>query len=385
MASSLNLQLRHISCSNKLISLCFSKYYFSILSDSPCLRSNDENYWLERLNHRDWLSPNEILKIFSHIKNPESLIPAFQKAKNRIDYKPNEPLYALLIEKLVFAGKFSEVGTLLGTVKLERIKLSEVLFHRLVKMYGNIANDTEGAIETLRRMPEFCSSPSVKTFNYVLNLLVNNRQFQVIHELYLYAPRLGITIDTCSFNILIKGLCKIGQFEASIKLFDEMPKQGCPPNTTTYSTLIHYLSRNNRVQEAFEMYERMCNDGSAPPDTVLFNILISGLCINKRVDEALGLLKQMPLNNCSPNSGTYQALLDGLINSKRYLEAKDFIQLMVSNGVRPSFLSYKVAIHGLCNKKCLDSAHFVLKCMVQQGFTPRIGIWRKLLKSVILG
>lgn len=385
MASSLKLQLRYISSCNQLISLLFSKHYFSTLSKSTGTRSNDENYWLERLNHRDWLSPNEILKIFSHVSNPDSLIPAFQKATTRIDYKPNEALYALLIEKLAFARKFDEVETLLGRVKLERIKLSEVLFHKLVKMYGNVANDPEKAIETLRKMPEVCSCPSVKTFNYVLNLLVNNRQFQVIQELYLSAPRLGVTVDTCSFNILIKGLCKIGQFEAAVDLFDEMPKQGCAPNTNTYSTLIHYLCRNNRVQEAFETYERMCNDESAPRDTILFNILISGLCINKRVDEAMGLLKRMPSNNCYPNSGTYQALLDGLINSKRYLEAKDFIQVMVSNGVRPSLSSYKVAIHGLCNKKCLDGAHFVLKYMVQQGFAPRIGIWRKLIKSVLLG
>lgn len=43
-------------------------------------------------------------------------MPAFHKETTRINYKPNEALYALLIDKLTFASKFDEVETLLGNV-----------------------------------------------------------------------------------------------------------------------------------------------------------------------------------------------------------------------------------------------------------------------------
>nr|UPT48747.1 pentatricopeptide repeat protein AaPPR730 [Agave angustifolia] len=184
----------------------------------------------------------------------------------------------------------------------------------MIKIYGNVAKNQELAIKTLLTMPEFHCWPTVKTFNFVLNMLVCDRQFDIIHEVFFSAPRLGVTLDTCCFNILIKGLCHWDKLEAAFSLLDEIPKHGRLPNATTYSTLMHSLCKHSRVNEAFKLCARMEEDGCYP-DTVTFNVLISGLCKQGRIGEGMELLKAMMLKGCYTNSGTYQALLYGLLGA----------------------------------------------------------------------
>uniref|UniRef100_A0A6V7QYF5 Pentatricopeptide repeat-containing protein n=1 Tax=Ananas comosus var. bracteatus TaxID=296719 RepID=A0A6V7QYF5_ANACO len=354
-----------------------SKHFISSLSKIK-YGPVDDSYWLGRLDHKDWLAPNEVLKIFTNIRHPDLLTGAFEKVTTRMDYKPSEALYSLIIDKLAYARRFNEVEDLLKRAKNENCRLSDEFFYRLIKMYGNVANHPEKAIETLRNMPSFHCWPSVKTFNYVLNMLVCTRQYEIVHEIYMSASKLGITVDTCCFNILIKGLCQHNRLDAAFALLHELPKQGLEPNATTYSTLMHSLCKNGRLDEAFEVYKRMENEG-IDLDTVTFNVLISGLCRQGRVDEGLNLLKEMKLKGCYPNSGTYEALLCGFLGKKQFVKAKDFMEFMISQGSKPSFSSYKLIIEGLCSEDSLDDAYSVLKQMVEHGFVPRMGTWKKIL------
>ncbi|XP_058095308.1 pentatricopeptide repeat-containing protein At3g14580, mitochondrial isoform X2 [Magnolia sinica] len=295
---------------------------------------------LRRLDHKDWLAPNEVLKIFKTLKDPELIISVFKKVSERKDYKPNEALYSLMIEKLARARNFDAIEEILGRIKSENCRISEEFFYRLIKLYGNVASNPEQAIKTLFRMPDFHCWPTIKTFNFILNMLVNAKQFDVIHE-------------------------------------------GCKPNTKTYSTLMHSLCKHDRVSEAFELLERMEKKG-CHPDTITFNILISGLCKQRKVAEGLELLHKMKLKGCKPNSGSYQTLLYGLLSSGDFVKAKHFVSQMLSEGIFPSFLSYKLLIDGLCNQNLLNDVDFVLKQMVHQGFIPRMGTWKKILESMVL-
>ncbi|CAA7402378.1 unnamed protein product [Spirodela intermedia] len=342
-----------------------------------------DRYWLGRLDHKDWLAPNEVLKIFRGLTNPDLLVDAFRKISSRKDYKPSEALYSLLISRLSHARKFGIIEDLLPMIKSERCRVSEEFFFQLIKIYGNVANHPEQAIKTLMMMPDFHCWPTVRTFNYVLNMLVNAKQFDVIHEVYLNAPKLGVELDTCCFNILIKGLCSCGNLAAAFSLFEEMPNQGCKPNARTYSTLMHSLCRNERVSDAFDLYRRMEADGCYP-DTVTFNILISGLCREGKVIQGMEFLKKMKLKGCYPNSGTYQALLYGFIDAGRFVEGKEFMGLMLADGYCPSYLSYKTLIEGLCRGSFIAEAEEVLKQMVRHGFVPRMGTWREILQCLLL-
>ncbi|KAG2305624.1 hypothetical protein Bca4012_085152 [Brassica carinata] len=354
-------------------------------STPPQQHSIDDSK-LARLSHKDWLAPNEVLKIFENVKDPTSLIPAYNHYSRRKDYQPTESLYALIINKLGQAKMFDEIEHLAKTLNLEkkRCRFSESFFYDLMKLYGNSSGRINRAIETLFSMPDFGCWPSSKSFNFILNLLVKAKLFDEIHKIFVTAPKLGVEIDACCLNILIKGLCESGNLKAALQLLDEFPQQKTRPNVMTFSPLIRGLCNKGEFEEAFRLLERMEKEGGIEPDAITFNILISGLRRKGRVEEGIEVLERMKVRGCQPNSGTYQEVLYGLLDKKRNLEAREMMRKMVSWGMRPSFLSYKKMVLGLCETKSVAEMDWVLRQMVNHGFVPKTGMWWKVVGCVVV-
>ncbi|XVE52973.1 hypothetical protein DITRI_Ditri02bG0167400 [Diplodiscus trichospermus] len=205
-------------------------------------------------------------------------------------------------------------------------RLSDDFFQNVIKKYGRVGARIKRAIETLFSMPEHGTWPSVKTFNIVLTLLVSNKLFDVVHEVYGKAPKLGIEIEARTLNILIKGLCQNGQLDLAFQVLDEFPRQGCKPNLRTFSTLMHGLCEKGKVDEAFKLMWRMGKEG-IEADAVSFNILISGLRKQGRVEEEEGvkLLERIKRKGCYPNAGSYQEVLYGSLDAERFMDAKELM------------------------------------------------------------
>ncbi|KFK38815.1 hypothetical protein AALP_AA3G164000 [Arabis alpina] len=354
-----------------------------LLSSSSPSRSYSGDDKLVRLKHKDWLAPNEVLKIFDNVKDPRFLMSAYEHYSNRKDYQPTESLYTLLINKLGKAKMFDEIEEVMRIVKLEkRCRFSEEFLYNVMKIYGNLAGRINRAIEVLFCMSDFGCWPSSKSFNFVLNLLVSAKLFDEIHNIFVSAPKLGVEIDACCLNILIKGLCESGNLEAAHQLLDEFPKQKSRPNVMTFSPLIRGFCNKGKFDEAFKLLERMEKE-RIEPDAITFNILISGLRKKGRVEEGINVLERMKLKGCEPNPGTYQEVLYGLLDKKRNLEAKEMMSKMISWGMRPSFLSYKKLVLGLCESKSVEEMDWVLRQMVDHGFVPKTGMWWKVLHCVV--
>ncbi|KAK6229182.1 hypothetical protein SCA6_018133 [Theobroma cacao] len=340
---------------------------------------------LFKLTHKDWLSPSEILKIFDNLKEPTSVISVLNQYSARKDYKPTEPLFTLVINKLADAQDFDSIENIMEKLKHEKpCRLSDDFFQNVIKKYGHCGGRIKRAIETLFSMPDYGTWPSVKTFNIILSLLVANKLFDVVHEIYGKGPKLGIEIEACTLNILIKGLCENGKLESAFQVLDEFPKQGCKPHVRTFSTLMHGLCEKGKVDEAFELMGRMETEG-IEADAVSFNILISGLRKQGRVEEGVKLLEKMKRKGCYPNAGSYQEVLYGLLDAERFMEAKELMGRMILERVSPSFDSYKKLIHGFCKEKLVREVDWALKQMVQQGFVPKMGMWTQMVKCVFHG
>ncbi|XP_022133930.1 pentatricopeptide repeat-containing protein At3g14580, mitochondrial [Momordica charantia] len=339
----------------------------------------------DRLSLRDWLSPNEVITIIQRITDPPSVLEFLHRWSNRKDYKPNEAIYILIVSKLAEGRLFDAIDNLMLRIKAQKnCRLSDAFFFHVIKIYGNVAGRISKAIETLFDMPNYNCWPSVKTFNYVLNLLVSAKLFDVVHEVYMGAPKLGIEIDACCLNILVKGLCESGNVDAALKVLDEFPQQRCRPNVRTFSTLIHGLCENGELERAAQLFSKMENEGVCP-DTITFNILISGLRKHKRIEEAIELLERMKLKGCYPNAGTYQEVLYGLLDTSKFVEARDCMRRMILDGMDPSFVSYKKLISGLCKKNLTEDVDWVLRQMVMQGFAPKMGMWKLILRCMLSG
>lgn len=364
-----------------------STYYKSALPTIPLSASQSSAIAKEapsctqKLFHKDWLSPNELVKIFS-IAEPSSVLSLLNHVSKRKDFKPNEVLYTVIVTKLGEATNFDAIDDILKKIKAQKsCLLSDGFFHNVIKIYGNVGGLIDRAIDTLFDMPSYNCWPSVKTFNFVLNLLVSSKNFDAIPRVYQSATKLTVDTDACTLNILIKGLCERGRLEDAFQVFDEFPKQGHKPNKQTFSTIMHCLCQKGMVEEAFGLIQRMEKE-RVSPDSVTFNILVSGLQKLGRIEEAMLLLDRMRLKGCEPNKGTHQEVLYGLLRAKRFINAKDFVHRMRSKGMIPSFSSYKLLFLGLCEEDLLGDVDWVLKSMVLVGFVPRMGMWKKVLEKM---
>ncbi|XP_010694554.2 pentatricopeptide repeat-containing protein At3g14580, mitochondrial [Beta vulgaris subsp. vulgaris] len=357
------------------------QYTSSIQLNPPSLPLSHQTLTTQKLFHKDWLSPNEVVKIFSTLP-PNSVLPMLDHISKRKDYKPNETLYTVIINKLAQVKNFDAIDDTLKMIKTHKnCRLSDDFFYDLIKVYGNLGGLTKRVIEILHNMPEYNCWPTTKTFNFVLNLLVNSNDFDVVYEVFVGATSLGVEIDGCTLNIMIKGLCKCGRLEDAFQVLDEFPKQGCKPNKQTFSTIMHCMCGKGMVDEAFGLIKRMEKEGISP-DAVTFNILISGLQKQGRTEDSIELLDRMRLMGCNPNKGSYQEVLYGLLKSKRYGDARSFVHRMRCKSLIPSFLSYKELVLGLCEENLLGDVDWVLKSMVSVGFVPRMVMWRNVLEKI---
>ncbi|CAM8948839.1 unnamed protein product [Rhodiola kirilowii] len=339
-----------------------------------------------RINHHDWLSPTEVVRVFDDLIDPVTIVSAFNRYSKRKDYKPTETLYLLIFTKLAHAQKFQPIDEMLQRIKLERnCRLSDEFFHGVLKLYGNVGGLVDRAVQILYDMPSYKVWPSAKTFCFVLNLLVNCRRFNLVHEVYSSSSKLGVAVDACCLNIMCKGLCECGSLESAFQLFDEFPKLGLSPNVRTFSTLMRALCDHDRVEEAFGLLDRMERE-NVSPDAITFNILIAGLRKQGKAKECLEVLQRlMKLKGCDPNPGSYQEVLYSLIDAKRYVDARVFMNGMILKGMSPSFQSFRKILIGFCKSNAVDDACWALEGMVQQDFVPKMNMWRRVLGVMFSG
>ncbi|KAK7272637.1 hypothetical protein RJT34_29358 [Clitoria ternatea] len=344
--------------------------------------NNRDNVILTRLKHKDWLTPKEATKLLNSLTHPSSSLTFFHLYSSRKDFNPTEPFCTLLLSKLAQSKHLLEIHTLLQTLKPRRF--SDNFFFTLIKTYAHVFNRIDLALHTLFQMPSFYQClPSSRTFNFVLNLLVVSKLYDVAHGVYRSAPKLGVGLDACSMNILIKGLCSRGELDAAFRVFDEFPRLGFEPNERTYTTLMKGLCEAGRVEEAFGLLERMERDGVGV-DAVVFNVLIGGLRKQGRVEEGKGVLERMVRRGCYPNEGSYNEVLCALVDVKRFCEAKEVVVQMGLEGFLPSFVGYKGLVLGFCEKGLVGDVDWVVRDMVRHGFVPRMGMWKQIVKCVVL-
>ncbi|GAA0156281.1 hypothetical protein LIER_13810 [Lithospermum erythrorhizon] len=335
------------------------------------------------VNNKDWLSPSQTINIFNNLQDPNSALQLLDQISQRKDYTPNQSIYSAVLKHLALAKNFDYIDSLMDKIKFERkCRLSDDFFYDVIKVYGNLGGRINKAIYTLFDMPTYKCWPTIKTFNLVLNLLVSNKQFDVIHVVFMKAPHLGVEIDACCLNIVIKGLCHCAKFDAAFDVLNEFDKHNCRPNVRTFSTIMDGLCEHGRVNEALGFLERMKKE-EIETDAITFNILIKGLRKQGKFQEGIEILDMMLLRGCEPNPGTYQEVLYCLLDAKSFVEAKEFTGKMIRKNVKPSFEAYKAMLDGFCKDRNVGNVEWVLKQMVRHRFKPRMGMWKQIVECVV--
>uniref|UniRef100_A0A6N2JWZ2 Pentacotripeptide-repeat region of PRORP domain-containing protein n=1 Tax=Salix viminalis TaxID=40686 RepID=A0A6N2JWZ2_SALVM len=285
-------------------------------------------------------------------------------------YKLGDSTFYSLINNYADLGDFKSLEKVLDRMRCEKRVVVEKCFIVIFKAYGK-AHLPEKAVDLFDRMAyEFECKRTVKSFNSVLNVIIQEDLFYRALEFYNHvigAKGVNISPNVLTFNLVIKAMCKVGLVDDAVQMLRKMPVSKCQPDAYTYSTLMDGLCKADRIDEAVSLLDEMQIDGCFP-SPVTFNVLINGLCKKGDLSRVAKLVDNMFLKGCVPNEVTYNTLIHGLCLKGKLEKAISLLDRMVSSKCVPNVVTYGTVINGLVKQgRALDGAR-VLASMEERGY-----------------
>ncbi|XP_061351613.1 putative pentatricopeptide repeat-containing protein At1g53330 [Gastrolobium bilobum] len=314
------------------------------------------------------ISPFRLSSLLRSQKDPLLAFKLFLNPNPNPNKPQNRPFrhsllsYDLIIIKLGRAKMFPEMEQLLHKLHHETIfRVPEPLFCHVISFYGQ-ARLPARAIRTFRSIPSFRCNPTLKSFNSLLNALLNCREFHLMTQLLSTVHHFG-TPDACTYNILINAWFSIGDVERAYKVFDEMRKRGVRPNAVTFGTMINGLCKNSRLHEAFKVKEDMVKVFKLEPSVSIYTKLIKGVCEIGEFDWAFRIKEEMVMSKLRLDATLYNTLVSALFKARRKEEGLRVLEEMKNSGCKADSVTCNVMIGEFCREKNFEEAYRVLDGM----------------------
>ncbi|XP_049350675.1 pentatricopeptide repeat-containing protein At5g16420, mitochondrial [Solanum verrucosum] len=320
--------------------------------------------WPRYLSHKNLISlvksqhdVNLSLQIFHHAGN---FHPGFFH---------NYETYHSIINKLCRARAFDKVETLLAELRNSTIKCGEVLFINVIRNYG-IASKPKLALKTFLRIEKFGVQRSVRSFNALLNALVQNKEYDFVYALFKNCQKkLHITPSVFTCNILLNALCKKDDTNSAIKVLDEMPVMGIVPNVVSYTTILGcYVSLGDLVG-AKRMFDEIIDRGWLP-DATTYTILMHGYVKQGKFIDAAKIMDEMEDNGIGPNEVTYGIMIEAFCKETKSGEAVNLLNDMLDKRYIPSPTLCSKVIDVLCEEGKVEEACDLWKKLLVKNCTP---------------
>ncbi|KAL4569959.1 hypothetical protein LXL04_025608 [Taraxacum kok-saghyz] len=228
------------------------------------------DYALEIFTHmpyKDVVSWNAMLACYAQNAKPNETISLFNEMK-LTKVKPDETTIVSVLSAIGQLGDLDQGLHLHTYIKQQNIKINPILGTALVNMYVKCGNITE----------------SLKTFN----------QMQ--------------TKDILAWNTMLIGMGTHGHVNEAQNLFKQMQKEGIAPNDMTFVAMFGAFRHAGMIHEGQKLLSTMEGDYGVEPKVEHYGCVIDLLSRYGRLEEALDLIKNMPME---PNSYAWGALIGG--------------------------------------------------------------------------
>ncbi|KAI0527540.1 hypothetical protein KFK09_003144 [Dendrobium nobile] len=335
---------------------------------------------------------------------------------------PDYPACASLLYRLARARLFPELDALLLFIRSRRIPCSNSLFSALIRHFS-LASLPQKALHLFFSIPSFnCSqgSPSLHTFNHLLDALVSNGCHDESRCLLDRCSEFGLRANHVSYNIVMKGKLRRDGYDGAVQVFDQMRKRGVSPSVVTYNMLIGVAGRNGELSKAMDLKEEMVKKGIYP-NAITYAILMKAFCSSGKYvaakklmfdmeyqgcktkvvnfgvlmsdcgrrddfDEMKALLAEMRVRKIKPDDVIYSILINYLCENGRMDEAyKVLVEMQVKEGCKPSAAVYRMMVDGFCKVQEFEKGLGILNAMLVSGHCPRLETFGSLISGLVKG
>ncbi|GER38479.1 pentatricopeptide repeat-containing protein [Striga asiatica] len=187
----------------------------------------------------------------------------------------------------------------------------------------------------------------------------------------------GYEPDNITYSQLVFGLCKFRRFEEASAVLDLMEEKGCAPDIKTWTILIKGHCAGYEVDKALLCFAKMVGKGF-DADGELLDVLINGFLSQSRTKGAYTLLVQLVQKaRLRPWQSTYKNLIQKLLMERKLEEAMDLLRLMKKQNYPPfaePFVEY------ISKFGSVDDAHEFLMALSVKEY-PAVSAYRHIFKS----
>ncbi|KAJ6739020.1 PPR CONTAINING PLANT-LIKE PROTEIN [Salix koriyanagi] len=227
--------------------------------------------------------------------------------------------------------------------------------------------------EKMRR--GFRARPNVHSFNELMVGFYRNGEVEMVEEIWSEMDRFGCVANGFSYGVLMAVFCEVGRLSEAERLWEEMRVKGIMPDVAAYNTVIGGFCKAGEVEKAEGLYREMGLSGMES-SCVTFEHLIEGYCRIGDVDSAILVYKDMHRRDFRLEALTMELLIGGLCEQKRVFEALKIMRSAMRDvSFHPSGKSYELLINGLCEDGKIEEALKLQSEMVGKGFDPNSAIY----------
>eukprot|EP00258_Populus_trichocarpa_P039685 XP_024455704.1 pentatricopeptide repeat-containing protein At2g15980 [Populus trichocarpa] len=235
--------------------------------------------------------------------------------------------------------------------------------------------------EKMRR--GFRVRPNVHSFNELMVGFYRNGEVEMVEEIWSEMERFGCVANGFSYGVLIAVFCEGGRLSEAERLWDEMRVKGIMPDVVAYNTIIGGFCKAGEVEKAEGLFREMGLSG-IESSCVTFEHLIEGYCRIGDVNSAILVYKDMRRRDFRLEALTMEVLIGGLCEQKRVFEALKIMRSAMRDvSFHPNGKSYELLINGLCEDGKMEEALKLQSEMVGKGFDPNSAIYGAFIEGYV--
>ena len=277
--------------------------------------------------YNDGGTPNEALRLYTHMLESESEIPngfMYSAVLKACGLLGDLRFGKLIHEGICNAGLESDtvlMNTLLdmyvkcGSLSDAKEVFDEILFansttwNTIISGYSKAGLMTE-AVELFHRMPE----PNVVSWNSIIAGFADKgslRAFEFVCKMH----RDGLTLDGYTFPCALKTCGHHGLLAFGKQIHCYVIKSGFESGRFIVSALVDMYSDCIELTAATKIFGQHCSSNSSICDNLaLWNSMLSGYVINEHNSAALDLVSQVHRSGANMDSYTFSGALKACIN-----------------------------------------------------------------------
>ncbi|XP_044981387.1 pentatricopeptide repeat-containing protein At3g49240, mitochondrial-like [Hordeum vulgare subsp. vulgare] len=270
--------------------------------------------------------------------------------------------------------------------------LDGIVYGSLMKAYFLMGME-EKAMECYKEVfsPDSEVRFGTESYNEVVDALGQNQRLEDALNLFdrmlrEHDPPLRITVDVRSFSVMVDAYCAAGRFEDAIAVFRRMGEYKVVPDVAAYNNLIRHLGLNRLVDEAEVLHKEMCEQILVADEETC--VLLMEACFKAdRIDDGISYFDKMAELELKPDASAYHRIVDGLVGLSLLDKAQEYFDQMREKGIHPSIATYETLLKAYVDVGAarLDDAAKVAKCILLDENVVFSDEMRELLEGALRG